>query len=77
MATEATSTFIIVHPTELVEVYGTTEKHRDVKMFLRPVEVEFLRKTFECVNVCGHLGHAAYHVRNGVPVPCESCGKDA
>jgi hypothetical protein len=59
----------------MIEVYGTTDKGRYVRMCLRPTEVDALRKAFAIEKLCGHLGHAYWHVRNDELAPCSSCGK--
>lgn len=53
-------------PSEAVLVTGTTEAGRELEIFIRPSDVEVLRKAFALADKYGiHTGHAYWHIMEG------------
>lgn len=63
-----------VTPTGWIIVSGADAGGRTHEIHLTPEEVERLRKVFEFSRLLEtSLGHANWHVENGVWAKCESC----
>jgi len=75
MTQTATARHLTVHPTELIQVEGTTEAGRDISIYIAPNLARGLGEAFALLPICKHLGHAYWHVREHQPAPCDSCGK--
>ena len=74
MAQTSYSGHVTVHPSEAVEVYGSTENGRFMKIYLLTADVEKLRAAFGFQDKhCSHLGHAFWHIENGNSEPCPQC----
>ena len=71
----ATARYMTVHPTELIQVEGTTEAGREISIYIAPKMAKELQAAFALLPICQHLGHAYWHVKENHPAPCESCGK--
>jgi hypothetical protein len=74
MAQTAYSGHLEVHPSEAIEISGTTDNGRYLSIYLSKKDTEILRATFEfSAKHCPHLGHSFWHVTNGITEPCPHC----
>lgn len=64
----------IVHISEVVEIYGRTESGRDLEIYLSSESIETLSKVLDFAKKNHtHLGHAYYHIREGIHDTCNQC----
>lgn len=77
MAQEGLHTRIDVTASGLIKVEGKTETGRELVMYIYGDSIEKLRQTFalaEKHDLLGdRLGHAYWHIREGVAAPCGYC----
>lgn len=74
-----TSSYVMVHPTEAVNIQAESEGGRNIELYLRKEHVDILRRTFEAEKITGHLGHAYWHAKNPereLPCPNGLCAKE-
>jgi hypothetical protein len=76
MAQSATARYIEVHPSELIEVSGTTEAGRQVTIYIPTSMAKKLAQAVALLPEAKHLGHAFWHVKNPdwpAGEACSSC----
>ena len=66
----------MVHPSQVIEIYGNNEKGQNLSIYLTDSAVKHLTEIIILANEHNQpLGHVGWHLEEKVSFPCESCDK--